>query len=113
MHVALELACDPAAAPEGVGRSAFRIVQEGLTNARKHARGAAVRVGLSGGPGQGLAVEVSNPLAVGGPAAAEIPGAGAGLAGLAERVALAGGRLEHGPTADGAFRLAATLPWPA
>jgi signal transduction histidine kinase len=112
MHVALELTCDPVAAPEGAGRTAFRVVQEGLTNARKHARGAAVRVTLSGGPGEGLAVEVRNALAVGGPAAADIPGAGAGLAGLAERVALAGERLEHGPTADGAFRLAATLPWP-
>ena len=39
-------------------------------------------------------------------------GAGQGLVGLAERVALASGRLEHGPTAEGGWRLAAWLPWP-
>jgi len=41
------------------------------------------------------------------------PGAGQGLVGLAERVALASGRLEHGPTPAGGWRLAAWLPWPA
>jgi signal transduction histidine kinase len=40
------------------------------------------------------------------------PGPGQGLVGLAERVALADGRLEHGPTAGGGWRLAAWLPWP-
>jgi hypothetical protein len=43
----------------------------------------------------------------------QIPGAGTGIVGLAERVGLAGGRLEHGRTADGDFRLWAWLPWPA
>jgi signal transduction histidine kinase len=41
-----------------------------------------------------------------------IPGAGTGLIGLTERAALAGGRLEHGPTPAGEFRLWAWLPWP-
>jgi signal transduction histidine kinase len=41
------------------------------------------------------------------------PGAGQGLTGLAERVALASGRLEHGPTAEGGWRLSVWLPWPA
>jgi signal transduction histidine kinase len=99
-----------ATAPDGLGRTAYRIVQEALTNARKHAPGAAVGVRLAGAPGQGLTVEVENA----GPAepAAPAEGHGQGLAGLAERVALAGGRLEHGPTAAGGFRLAAWLPWP-
>ena len=97
-------------APESVGRNAYRIVQEGLTNARKHARDTAVVVTVSGGPGEGLEIEVRNPLAVG-RRNGEIPGAGAGLIGLAERAELANGRLEHGITAAGEYRLWAWLPW--
>ncbi len=96
--------------PETVGRHAYRIVQEALTNARKHAPGAPVRVAISGRAEHGLDVAVANPLASGGPA---LPGAGAGLAGLRERVQLVGGRLEHGPTPGGEFRVKAWLPWPA
>jgi signal transduction histidine kinase len=94
--------------PEQMGRHAYRIVQEALTNARKHAPGAAVRVAISGGAAQGLQVEIDNALT---PAAAALPGAGAGLAGLRERVHLAGGRIEHGPTPAGEFHLRAWLPW--
>jgi signal transduction histidine kinase len=90
-------------------RTAYRVVQEGLTNARKHAPHAPVAVRVVGSPGDGLAVTITNPLP-GGTASPAIPGAGAGLAGLAERVALDGGTLHHGP-ADGAFQLAARLPW--
>jgi signal transduction histidine kinase len=97
--------------PASVGRSAYRVVQEGLTNARKHAPGCAVAVTVAGEAGDGLTVEVRNPLPVG-RALAEIPGAGTGIVGLGERVALAGGRLEHGPS-DGEWRLRAWLPWPA
>jgi signal transduction histidine kinase len=97
--------------PESVGRSAYRVVQEGLTNARKHAPGCAVAVSVGGEAGDGLTVEVRNPLPVGG-VVASIPGAGTGIVGLGERVALAGGRLEHGPS-DGEWRLRAWLPWPA
>ncbi|MFI5834973.1 sensor histidine kinase [Micromonospora sp. NPDC051300] len=96
--------------PVAIGRSAYRIVQEGLTNARKHAPGAVVTVRLAGGPGDGLAVEISNPWPVGGPVTG-IPGAGTGLVGVAERVSLAGGRLDHGRDAAGDFRLTAWLPW--
>ena len=95
--------------PERVGRHAYRIVQEALTNARKHAPGAPVRVDISGCPERGLTVEVDNALAPG----SGIPGAGAGLAGLRERVQLVGGRLEHGPTPAGKFHLRAWLPWHA
>ena len=103
---------EPEAVPAAIGRSAYRIVQEGLTNARKHAPGAVVTVRLAGGPGDGLVVEISNPWPVGSPATA-IPGTGTGLVGIAERVTLAGGRLEHGRDADGTFRLTAWLPWAA
>lgn len=119
---------DLAGVPAGIGRHAYRIIQEGLTNARKHAAGAPVRVSLTASPGAGLAIEISNPLPVpaafGGTGAARdtgaaggtegtdgIPGAGAGLIGLRERVALVGGSLEHGPTPDDQFRLRAWLPW--
>ncbi|RII13783.1 Nitrate/nitrite sensor protein NarX [Streptomyces sp. YIM 130001] len=99
-----------AALPPVAGRTAYRIVQEGLTNARKHAPGAPVTVTVSGRPGEGLTVEVVNPLADGSGTA--IPGASQGLIGLGERVALAGGTLEHGPD-DGTFALRARLPWDA
>jgi signal transduction histidine kinase len=95
--------------PDRVGRHAYRIVQEALTNARKHAPGAPVRVDISGCAERGLTVAVGNALAPG----SGIPGAGAGLAGLRERVQLAGGRLEHGPTPAGEFHLRAWLPWHA
>jgi signal transduction histidine kinase len=99
--------------PDAVGRNAYRIVQEGLTNARKHARGSAVDVAVSGAPGSGLEIEVRNRLPVGAVAASSpIPGAGAGIIGLAERASLAGGRLEHGRTDAGDYRLWAWLPWP-
>ncbi|MEU8044312.1 histidine kinase [Micromonospora echinofusca] len=99
--------------PAAVGRSVYRIVQEGLTNARKHAVGAAVTVDVAGAPGDGLTVEVRNRWPVGGVADPAIPGAGTGLVGIAERVSLAGGRLEYGRDDSGDFRLAAWLPWPA
>ncbi|MBQ1080056.1 MULTISPECIES: sensor histidine kinase [unclassified Nocardiopsis] len=100
--------------PERTGRTAYRIVQEGLTNARKHASGARTSVRISGSPGRGLNVEVGNGPAVHDPeAVTEAPGGGQGLVGLAERVSLASGRLEYGPTADGGWRLSAWLPWPS
>jgi signal transduction histidine kinase len=83
-------------APTAVGRHAYRIVQEGLTNARKHAPGAPVRVIVTGDPAAGLTVAVVNPIPPG--QSVRLPGAGAGLVGLAERVRLLGGRLEHGLT---------------
>jgi len=98
--------------PTGIGRSAYRIVQEGLTNARKHAPGALVRVTVAGGPAEGLSIEVRNPLPVGRPLGPTLPGAGSGLIGLTERATLANGRLEHGPTRDGDFRLWVWIPWP-
>jgi signal transduction histidine kinase len=103
---------DPGVVPSGAGRNAYRIVQEGLTNARKHAHGAAVEVSVAGAEGEGLTIEVRNRLPVG-VAAAAIPGTGTGIVGLAERASLAGGRLEHGRTSSGDWRLWAWLPWPA
>ncbi|MQA78243.1 MAG: sensor histidine kinase [Streptosporangiales bacterium] len=96
--------------PDGLGRTAYRIVQEGLTNARRHAPGAQVRVTVAGGAGDGLTVEVDNTAPT---ATVDVtPGSGRGLAGLTERVALVGGRLYHGPDTAGGFSLHAWLPWP-
>ncbi|MEV8592999.1 histidine kinase [Streptomyces sp. NPDC052012] len=100
---------DPAAVPASVGRTAYRIAQEGLTNARKHAPGTEVTVSVTGGPGQGLAVTVRNPRPEGD--VPHVPGAGQGLIGLTERATLAGGTLQHGPTPDGGFEVRARLPW--
>lgn len=100
---------DPAAVPASVGRTAYRIAQECLTNARKHAPGAAVTVAVSGAPGDGLTLTVRNPAP---PAdVPPVPGSGQGLIGLTERATLAGGRLEHGPDGDGGFAVRACLPW--
>ncbi|MFE5668638.1 sensor histidine kinase [Streptomyces niveus] len=91
-------------------RTAYRVVQEGLTNARKHAPGSQVKVRVyAGAPREEVTVEVSNPLPAG-VAESEIPGAGAGLTGLHERVELDGGTLRHG-SVDGTFTLSARLPW--
>lgn len=98
------------ALPESIGRSAFRIVQEGLTNARKHAPHALVTVELTGHPGNGLDLSVRNPVRVGGELDGK-DGAGFGLVGLAERAAASHGRLEHGLTRNGDFVLRAWLPW--
>ncbi|MEU6711446.1 histidine kinase [Nonomuraea sp. NPDC046802] len=99
--------------PEATRRTAYRVVQEGLTNARKHAPGRPVTIVVSGAAGGELTIEVRNPLPAGREATGlATTGAGAGLAGLEERVSLAGGRLERERTDDDGFRLTARLPWP-
>jgi signal transduction histidine kinase len=102
-----------AGVPTGIGRAAYRIVQEGLTNARKHAPGAVVRVGVTGRVAAGLSIEVRNPLPVGRSWQSKLPGSGSGIIGLTERATLAGGKIEHGPTEGGDFRLWVWIPWPA
>lgn len=94
--------------PGPVARAAYRVVQEGLTNARRHAPGAPVDVTLSGGPGERLLVDVRNALPGSPPPSSG--GSGTGLVGLTERVHLAGGQLDH-HVADGVFHLHASLPW--
>lgn len=101
---------DPATVPGPVSRTAYRAVQEGLTNARKHAPGAAVTVTLAGNPGGELHVEVSNPRSVGN--APDVPASGLGLLGLTERVELSGGRIRHGWVTGDRHRLSVWLPWP-
>ncbi|AUS80693.1 two-component sensor histidine kinase [Actinoalloteichus sp. AHMU CJ021] len=97
------------AVPGSLGRTAYRIVREAVTNARKHAPGASVVVRASGRAEDGLTLDVVDS---GGVAHSAVPGSGQGLLGLRERVRLAGGDLEHGPRPEGGWRLRAWLPWP-
>ena len=108
----VELVVDPAArsVPLGVGLSAYRIVQEALTNALKHAPGSRVAVRLERRAGE-LAVEVENDPGADEPSVRVE--SGHGLAGVRERVAIFGGTVDAGPTEGGGFRLVATLPAPA
>lgn len=101
---------DAASVPAELGRHLYRIVQEGLTNARKHAPGTPVQLSVTGRAATGLSVEITNPC--GRRSDSGIPGAGVGLVGLRERVALAGGTIESGPDDAGSHRLHAWLPWP-
>jgi signal transduction histidine kinase len=102
---------DAAGAPGPLGRDAYRIVQEALTNIRKHAHGTHARVRVAGAPNRGLHVSVRNPSALGAHARPPLPGSGTGLLGLQERVTLANGVLVHGPDASGDFVVEADLPW--
>ncbi|MEV5965454.1 histidine kinase [Kribbella sp. NPDC051952] len=104
-----DLVADSTSLPPATGRTAYRIVQEGLTNARKHAAGHPVTVSVAGAPGDGLRIELTNPAVNG---TSLTPGSGTGLVGLTERVQLAGGTLDHGRVPGGGFRLEASLPWP-
>jgi signal transduction histidine kinase len=92
--------------PVGIELSAYRVIQEGLTNALKHAGRAHVRVHVRYGPGS-LELEIADD-GTGSPAA--LPSGGHGLAGIQERVALYGGELETGPGSSGGFVLRVLLP---
>jgi len=93
-----------------VGRTTYRIVQEGLTNARKHAPGVTVLVQVGGSPADGVSITIRNPARSNHHNGTRTPGAGLGLVGLGERAKLAGGRLEARRT-GGSFELTGWLPW--
>ncbi|KAB7846365.1 sensor histidine kinase [Streptomyces mobaraensis] len=102
-----DLAGDAASVPVSHRLAVHRVVREALTNARKHASGAPVRVAVHYGTAES-AVEVRS--AAGTPSEAAGLGGGYGLIGLTERVTALGGRLEYGPTDEGGWRVAATVP---
>ncbi|MGA5710188.1 histidine kinase [Streptomyces cellulosae] len=94
-----------------VDHAVYRIVQEGLTNAHKHAPGAPITVELRYEP-DSLVVEVANaPVPEGAPSGPPAISGGQGLAGLEERARLVGGMVHSGPSPDGGFRLAGVLPY--
>ncbi|MGM1058519.1 sensor histidine kinase [Saccharothrix sp. Mg75] len=93
--------------PPGIGRAAYRVVQEALTNVTKHAPGAAVEINVTATDSH-LHLKVRN-----GPPPAPVPAqdrGGEGLHGLSERVSLLGGTLTTTARADGSFTLEAALP---
>jgi signal transduction histidine kinase len=108
LDVRLRLEGEREGLPAGVAECAYHVVQEGLTNALRHAAGAAIRVRVRGDR-EALVIEVTNAPAEREPALAGV-GTGTGLRGLRERAAACGGTLEAGPTRDGGWRLGARLP---
>jgi signal transduction histidine kinase len=107
--VELAVRGDPPSASPAVGRTAYRVVQEALTNARKHAPGAAVNVDVHY-RADSVELSIRNAAPAREPdAELAASGSGTGLAGLRERVELIGGTFTAGPHRDG-FRVAASLP---
>jgi signal transduction histidine kinase len=106
--VSVAVSPPPGPLPPGVDLTAYRVVQEALTNTLKHADGAAASVAI-GHDGDWLEIEVTD--TGGTPGAGS--GAGRGLIGLRERLAVYGGTLESGRRLGGGFRLKARLPWTA
>jgi signal transduction histidine kinase len=118
--VEFSISADLAGVPAGVGVCAYRIVQESLSNAGRHAPGAPVSVSVGQEAGR-VVLRVANGPAVAadtgparltpsGPAATGGPRAGHGLAGMRERVALLGGSLSAGQEPGGGFVVSAVLP---
>ena len=116
-EVASDVSGTPRPIPQGVDLSAYRIVQEALSNAMQHAPGAAVQVHLHYGEAA-LVIEVRNDsVAPGVPALWEQPGepgrsdgSGHGIIGMRERAAMLGGHLEARPAPNGEFLVTAALP---
>jgi len=106
----------PRPLPEGVDLSAYRIVQEALSNAMRHAPGATVQVHLHYGEAA-LVIEIRNDAVAGSQAAAGQSGAagssnggGHGIIGMRERAAMLGGHVDARPTGNGEFLVTAALP---
>ena len=107
VRVDLEIDGQRPQVPAGVDLSAYRIVQEGLTNVLKHAGNASARVRVRYEPDL-VTVEIADDGR--GSAAPRRDDGGHGLVGMRERVAVYGGTLEAGPQAGGGFRVVARLP---
>jgi signal transduction histidine kinase len=97
MHASVELA-------------AYRLVQEALTNARRHAPGAPVDVRIVADDADVLVEVVNSPVGAVPVPRASAEGSGFGLVGMRERVRLLGGRLDAGPVDGGGYALTARLP---
>jgi signal transduction histidine kinase len=105
LPVELRIEGDPLPLPAGLDLTAYRLVQEGLTNALKHARAERAQVLVRYSDGD-IEVTVSDD----GRGAGSGDGGGHGLVGIRERVAVYGGELEAGPRPEGGYRLRARLP---
>ncbi|MEU6080251.1 histidine kinase [Streptomyces sp. NPDC047108] len=115
-EVGLDVSGDPRPLAPASDHAAYRIAQEGLTNAHKYASGARITVALRYEP-DSLVVEVANgpvPVPAGGKGGVRndaAVGGGQGLVGLSERARLIGGMVHAGPTPGGGFRVAGVLPY--
>lgn len=99
---------DPGSASDVLNHAVFRIVQECLTNVVKHAPGTRAGLDLRASPGRGVHIQVRNPMPA---ATTQVPGAGLGLVGIRERVAMLGGSMSAGVAEDGWFEVRVRLPW--
>jgi signal transduction histidine kinase len=106
--VSVDLAVPPEPLPSGVDLTAYRVVQEALTNTVKHAAGASATVAI-GHDGDWLEIEVADSGGTPGPQART--GGGRGLIGLRERLAVYGGTLESGRRIGGGYVITARVPW--
>ena len=108
VEVTTRITGTPRPVPPGVGLSAYRIVQEALSNAMRHAPGAAVRIDVAH-RASAVSVRVTN-TAPSRPSRAAPAGSGHGLLGMRERVAMLDGELAVGATPEGGFEVYALLP---
>ena len=111
----VDLTSDPGELPAGVDLAAYRIVQESLTNVRKHAAAGHATVRIAREPGTLRIVVDDDGHGPQGPHGSRGPGrptgrTGDGLVGMRERAAALGGTLSHGPAPGGGFRVEAVLP---
>ncbi|REE95412.1 sensor histidine kinase [Thermomonospora umbrina] len=111
LTVRAEVTGEPTAPPPGYGLTAFRIVQEALSNAMRHAPGSHVDVQVHYGRDALRLGVVNGAPPRGGPSST--PGGGHGLIGMRERAAMLGGDLTAEPTPEGGFAVTARLPWNA
>ncbi|MDF7664774.1 sensor histidine kinase [Bifidobacterium sp. ESL0745] len=96
---------------ESIGKVAYRAIQEGLTNARKHAPGTTVSLEVTARPEAGIHVHLINPIPQNIQNGHAQGSGGAGLPGLTERVHTAGGNCSYGLDGRGQFNLEVSLPW--
>ena len=99
----------PRPLPQGMDLSAYRILQEALSNAMRHAPGSTVRVEVAYFPSS-VVIKVRNELSPAGNGNGSVAAAGHGIIGMRERAAMLGGQLDAGPTDDGGFLVTAVLP---
>ncbi|MEU9018534.1 histidine kinase [Actinomadura sp. NPDC048394] len=110
LRVTADIDPPPGTLPPGVDLTAYRVVQEALTNAMKHASGASAAVAVRC-DGDDLRIEITDTGGAPGAGTGARMGNGRGLINLRERLAVYGGTLESGRTLAGGFRVAATIPW--
>jgi signal transduction histidine kinase len=105
LHAEVDVLLDGAAVPSAIGRAAFRIVQEALTNVLRHAGASSAHVGVRA-TSDALDIEITDD----GRSDSAGVSPGLGLRGMAERTAALGGRVDVGPRAEGGWRVHAVLP---